>query len=369
MPLQDVIDADELADEVLAYCAYLVKVLSGRGDLVTLHRHSSGAFNAEVRSSAPGTFHILLFDGLVAQLRAVLESLDSESIDDEMRMISRTLLGGDAYAHLCYRIWLVESLIFVVLHEVAHVLCGHFDLLRAISSPSGQTSLRFTEIRNEPLQSPRLAEEPRWRPLMELEADEVALDRMLAIAYELFCADESAKELLGPERTAPEADVPEEHRRRAEELTFYAAATSMALIEAHGGSSEDHPPAFARMFNLVNTYARRLLTQNAGPPGIEVIRLTDSSRHLLSENILPALFNAMDIAESCCTVVGVDLAERFGIEGGSVPAVKALTADLVAMLTGRPASTLSSEGARYDELRRLFGDFHRGTAPYRMQGG
>jgi hypothetical protein len=165
-----------------------------------------------------------------------------------------------------------------------------------------------------------------------------------------------------------EDDVSEALRRQAEQLTFYAACTSMALIEAHSRPGPEHPPAFARTFNLVNTYVRRLLTANEGEPGVAAVQLTDAMRRMLSETVAPALFNAMDIAESCCRVAGVELADRFRVARGGSAVAGQLAGDLVSMLIGGTATTLNAEGALYAELRLLFADFNRRMLPHRRSG-
>src|SRR4051794_31684561 len=112
MPLQDVLDSAEVADVVLAYCDSLIRVLSGRDDLVVTRRCASPEFNAEVVVEDDRVFTIWLFDGLVERVRTVLDGLESETIEDEMQTLSRSLFGSAKHAHLCYRVWFVESLIF-----------------------------------------------------------------------------------------------------------------------------------------------------------------------------------------------------------------------------------------------------------------
>jgi hypothetical protein len=366
MPLQDMLDDGKVADAVLDYCETLIRVLSGRADLVIALRHRSRSFNAAVVEGGDGTrYTIWLYDGIVAGLREVLEALDEETIDDEMRTISQALLGDARHVHLCYRIWLVQSIVFVVLHELGHVLCGHLGLL-AQEYPQEKRHFAFDEIADATLSSTDPREESRLRPLMELEADEFALERMLVLAYEIFCADPAVLAIL-PELPSPD-DVAEPLRRQAEALAFYAACTAMALIEAKAGASPDHPPAFARMFNLVNTFVRRLPGLGVEPRGVQVVPMTPSIRAIFASVVIPSLFNAMDIAETCCRLAGVDLAERFGLDGDRISVAGQLMNDLFAMLTGQPAQALSAEGRRYQELRSLSADFHRRLAPYRHEG-
>jgi len=367
MDLQDVVDRAELIDAVLDQGDRLIHLLTGRRDLIVTRRLRSRAFNAEVGTADGRSYTVLLHDGLVDRLRSALTRLESEALDDQMRATAEELLGDPDRVDICHRIWLVQSLLFVLLHEVAHVVCGHLGWWRLAAAPGQEAAFRYTEVDGPPLPEPAApGDTRRLRWLMELEADEVALDRMLVLAHELFFADEEAAR-LHPE-PGPDLDaVPEAERRAAEALTFYAACTAMALIEAQQSRTQDHPPAMARLHHLVNTFVRRLLTGNEGPDGVVRLALTPERRRVLGDVVAPLLVDAMDIVASCCEAAGVSAEHRYGGPRGSV--ARRLAADLAGLLTDRPVETLSDEARIYRDLRGDFPSLHRHTEAHRLPGG
>lgn len=366
MPLQDVLEANELSDEVIRYCMTMFRVFTGSSEVASVARHPSPEFNALIETEDLKTYRIWVHDGLIARLREALERLEAETIHDEVLAISEAVLGDQAHAHICYRVWLVQSIIFVVLHELGHAMRGHLAYLAELRGDAAK-NLALAEVQCMALARDGPALDPHLLHLFELEADEFAADRMLALANELFLEDVGAREIIV--RLGRDADnVDEIVRRKAEELSFYSACTSMALIEAHGDRGPSHPLPFTRMLHLSNAYVRRFLPKPADALGVQEVQLTGNDRQAFVEAVVPPLFNAMDIVENCWAVAGVDLSDRFHVpdDGKDISLAGRLASDLVATLISKPAKLIPTERARYEELLQHLLEFHELMKPYRL---
>jgi hypothetical protein len=107
------------------------------------------------------------------------------------------LLDGD----VIWRSLLYNAILFIILHEVAHVTCGHF--LMAIDAGIAKPSREYftfseikpdaTSVRTESTQEDSLAS--NMVRLTELEADAVAFDVMLALSYELLIGNSEVSDI------------------------------------------------------------------------------------------------------------------------------------------------------------------------------
>jgi hypothetical protein len=140
------------------------------------------------------------------------------------------------------------------------------------------------------------------------------------------------------------------------------------MIEAKRGATEYYPYAFTRMFGIANIFVRRLLPHSdKDPPGMNVVRLDQMRKSLLQDVLVPAFFNAMDIAETCCRSVGSSLEETFGWvhDGKSIAGI--LSSEFIAILKDEPQDALTKEAAQFAKLRLLISDFDKLREPFRWK--
>jgi len=355
VPSLDLLDHGDLYEELIAYCGYLSGLLVDHDDVVDFYRRPAREFNATVETDDARRYSIFLYDGLLERARATILAIESEEIHEEICDITRTLIGDATYAEIVYRVWLVQVVVFVALHELAHVACGHVSLLRSRSPGLQRGTFAFVEVPSHTSPNRVSWEDPRTPWVLELEADEFALQRMLVLAHEMFSHDTDAKELLDPSERAGKISV--EKRRAAEQLVFYSACTALALIEIERVPSPEHPPAFLRVLHMGNIYFAWLLElEDVSTNGPKYIPMTDMLRQLLSDRLIPSVVSAMTIVDACCRNGGIDLRERFG-DGPNPPDVR-MADDVLAVVTNREATTLSAEATEYVGLRSLYGELN-----------
>jgi hypothetical protein len=363
MPALTLTEDDTLLDDVLDYFGHLAGLFTKGATHVDTYRLQATEFNAAVESVDGLAYEIFIFDGIARELLAALERIEALTIDDEARAIALALLGTDAEPVVVYRIWLIQSIIFVALHELGHVLRGHFGYRFATreSNASGRFSLQ--EIPPTDSSKPLSPKDQRVQWLMELEADEFALERMLALAYEIFehCTQPEASD----DSTAHDVDAPS--RRKAEELSFYAACLAMAMLQAHRQQGPDHPPPITRLYSLVNVFSRRLIDPGCGPPGLKVVPLDSNTRARMLEAV-PVLVNAVDVVDvvdSFCAVASTFQSTSTDSTSRQTATTQMLD-DLSHLMTGKSLEQLSPDGVSYAELRVLFSDFSLSMAPHRV---
>ncbi|HVY38735.1 MAG TPA: hypothetical protein VHM31_12400 [Polyangia bacterium] len=363
MPAPELLEVGDLSDEVIQYCQGLANILSVRPGIVRMQRSASSLFDAKVKPAADGTYRVLLNDGTIQKVReTAIKLADAPGIDEEMADRAEELLGSAEFSSVTYGSWVAQVLIFIGLHEVAHVLCGHFSVLPLLDG-NVHSEVAGPDL---PIHQPGW-EDHRLRWLLELEADEVALDRMLALAFEIFTADGDVRDLYAHAGRST-IDVAGSVRRSAERLTFHAACSAIALLEAgREPLGTGHPPAFARMLYLSNVFLLRQLDASGGPPGVTHLRFSADQQRTFRETFIPAVLEAMIFANACCETIGVDLASRFGHPGETPLGIAGILAtDLVAVVAGRPTSTLSAEAAQYREISQLFEAYNPKIRPYRL---
>ena len=154
-----------------------------------------------------------------------------------------------------YRSILVFSILFVVLHEIAHVLGGHFvyQIKNGFAVPASD-GFHFDEVplemRTANIASPGDNQAGgNSTKLLELDADETAFELMMMVGYELFVANTEVSELLGTTVHEPD-NVPPLVERGIWDLSFYAACSAFFVIDSRRNHAKGYPSPMTRAYNL-----------------------------------------------------------------------------------------------------------------------
>ena len=368
----------EISANLRRYCQEtLFALVTQKPGLVAVRRSRSKEFNARVETNDSGaTFTVFLNDGVVSQIRQAISLLASdtpETIDHVLRDTALALTGN-AEREPIFRQMIHGSLLFVLLHEVSHITCGHFQrVIAAGRSPARNVcEFQFDEVTEPPADTASSgcdALNSNLVRLSELEADAIAFDLMDVLALELIEANSELRELIDPDDSA---ETPEQRRINASELMFYSACAGMAMIEATRGVSHDYPYPFSRLFNIADVYVQRrfqaAMPDVADETGVLEIPLNDQRRTILQEIAIPTMFNAMEICEACCESAGCILADRFGWKDDPDSIAMKLTTDFLELLTNVESPEFFTREARQvHEMRLLRQPFAAMMSPFRMQ--
>jgi hypothetical protein len=312
-----------------------------------------------------GAYEVCLHSGLLDELYAMLAGVGDQTADRlcQQRMDRFGLRGRRRLLTLTY----LYAVLWICLHETAHVLGGHVDLW--CSSPrsrgSGVAGLSETEAG---------ADTDDFCRVRELEADgygvELLHDWRFAAAA-MFIEETSAWRAMEAGAVHPR------HKQKIGRVLLFAALCCGLLLEKHrpsftgtGTERSGYPFPEARMANMA---ARYVLSACASTFRTKVVA-RDGSLYL-SRTFSEA--EALLVAETLITEVlpplawAQDLADHNGIRlhlfdrnRDQLVSETGLWRDIRALVTGLPAT--STVGGR--ELMRVSGAadaFHAAAAPHR----
>ena len=368
----------EIADALLAFSVgILIKAFENDRSGVSGRRRPEREFNAMVETMDGENYEISLFDGIIASihgaLKAVLNS-DDECVNETFETLASTLLGDKSKADVVVRCALYNALIFVLLHEYAHIVCGHFRFEIAKQNPNSDrpTQHRFREVSDSSIRfelTSLMGTEVvnRFAALSELEADATAYQLLSDFAYEIFVANSEVAETI-PAKLPPH-EVPAPVLQATNELQFYSATLALSLIEfarKRQGDSGGYPLPFTRVMNIATVMIGKLAPGPWTSEGSRQ-RLSKQSTPWVQEFAVRTIYNAMELCEVSCRGLGLDLREIIDFARFDETVEKTLTLDLFAILQDKADDLATREAQELMRLQNCGEEFRTLLRPFRMK--
>jgi len=365
---------DNIAQALIDFCnAFFPNTIAENKFDFHITRAKSKKFNARVETSDGIRFLIKINDGVIEVLKNTIDGISADTISDEVEALSSVLLGNKSHQNIIYRSIVYNSIVFILLHEISHITCGHFSyIIEQRQLNNNDINYTFNEIGEfgygDSLQDQSSLDQ-HFVKLAELEADIVAFDLMHVLSWELFIKNSEAREIS---ETIHSDNPPDFVREKSSELIFYAACLSLSMIEATRRVHKEYPLPFARIFNIAHTYFSRNLPGKRKEvndmPGTATVVLDDNTREICKKSVT-AFINAVDIAENCCHQVGFHLNKLFSQEEHDDAFVaRLLSSDFTTiMINLDPSEVKTQEALQYIKLRSLLASFNQKLAPYRVK--
>lgn len=336
---------DELLEAIYDYSRdALLPLLAGQLR-VRFERNVSHQFNARVRIDHDVQYVISVFDGCAGGLAEAIGSIEDryETINDSLEALARSLLGTAASNVVLRRFILSSAVMFVVLHELSHVICGHFAFRRDHGLSDTASGSAFDEIEMSGLTSRSISQDGRSLiKHVELDADQMAYEFLLAIGYEFLVANDE----IGPHLAAthPPDALPDQIEHAVAECMLFAAAAVIFLIDANHPAPSTYPAPEARVLNLAYLLAARFGPGRDLQNGTHRLALDDAMRDRIGSFVIPAVLNALEFGAACFEhrQPGPSRDAAAGhADSGSHPREAALTGDLIQLLLfeGRDITT------------------------------
>lgn len=258
------------------------------------------SFNAAVSTWNHRDFKIVTETACAVVLEFCMDRLEDNDILEVQRNLADKLFASEAHSSEVTRLTLHFALIFILLHELSHIICGHlkFGEERNLVPRLGET-YHIDEILQEQRdgQVREKSVPADWVKLMELEADMVAFELLQAISFDLMSGGDSFAELL-PEDVDPE-HIPGDMQKALDEIVISACASVFYIMEMQRGGSTTHPLPRTRLHNILYVWTRRLFVEDDIPSGMSYVPLTPDTRHELNTRILPTAYNAAEFGIGC----------------------------------------------------------------------
>ena len=354
---------DELIDVVYAYAeAALVPVLASPLRIAFIRQHSA-QFNARVMVSEDQTYEIAIVDGCATQLADAISiaGRDYETVCDTLERIARPLFDGKPDLASTRQYILFGAIIFVILHELSHALCGHFSFRRQQFLGGSQPDvLTFDEIDMSAAPTTEPSSKVGLVKQMEIEADLLAFEFMLAISYELLVANDHLQPLAG-KLHGPD-DIPAEVEQALAEAVLCACAAVFFLIEKNNPHASSYPSAEARILSLAYRLAVRIGFGEVAV-GKHRVALDPAIRDRFSAQIIPAVLNALEFGQAC-----IEPETASASSDTPEPREFGLSRDLLNLLLEDTLAGVAPASPGAIELRGLLDakfEFDRVIAPYR----
>jgi len=265
---------------------------------LTFNDRMSNAFNAEVSTADFNRFNISINRGCADLLNNCMAGAEAEDLTEVQAALSATLFDDLAHALEVRRAMLHFAIVFIAFHEIAHVLCGHlpFCFDREIIGMS-KHGLRLDEVTTLDPDPTRDAKATNWAKLIELDADQMAFELLMAFAYEILVAGDGFAELL-PDKQDPNA-VSQRTALALGEVIITSAASVFFLMEMQRGDHGDYPTPQTRLQSILYTWTRQLLVNDQERTSGDTVTISQTQRSELFSKVLPACFNAAQFGMAC----------------------------------------------------------------------
>lgn len=358
---------DELLEEIYGYSSAALVPLLAKSFRVNFARNRSPQFNARVSIDKQQNYTISIFDGCAEGVLDAIASIgpEFETISDSLVSLCRKLSLEEKHETVLRRFILFNSLLFVVLHELSHVICGHFPFrIDNGLAPATGVDMNFDEIDMSATQASTVPQnEQLLFKQIELDADQMAFEFLVALGYELFVANEEIRQLAGTRH--PPDEIPEPVEHALFETMLFAASTVVFLIDANCPAPSFYPSPEARVLNLAYHVSGRFILGSDFKDGEHHLVIDQDVRDRFSTKIIPTVLNALEFGAACyehrCPPSHM-------VTGETPTRETALTRDLIRLLVP-DGEEFSCRGA--GELQGLLagkGEFLTQVRPYMTRG-
>ncbi|RVU18478.1 hypothetical protein [Methylobacterium oryzihabitans] len=324
-------------------------------DGVSVSGDTDLAFNASVTTADFTTFRIVLNDGCLAQIYEALDVPRGRALEPLIDVASSLFRGRGDYDLVC-RTVLNVAVVFILLHEYAHVAAGHLDARRSAGGVAAtETTYRWDEVpgpanRPDPALSLAGVGPEQVGRVFELEADATAYELLLDFAVDILLATDEARRALPSIAHADDLDPAQ--AGSLQQLIFYACALTVSLTEQsrqNAGVQGTYPSAGARMMSLCLALLRR---QMPGEWRFEcaeqVTRITEEAHGALVAFILPTMARAFDLCEACCANVR---GETGGARASAAGDRRSFAHDFAVLLQGATGEAVTEAGRELVSLQ------------------
>ena len=344
-----------LTTTIIEYCnATLFPILVKGKVEVHCVRSKDLDFNAKVETTDGIKYQITLNDGIFKTLFEVINELDNDIIDEEIKILSDLLLGSRAHKNEIYKSIAYSATFFVVLHELAHILRQHFSYIMKSQGKVGKAAFQEVDKENFNLKDDdsEVYFQKKFIKLAELDADASSTMLLLGLSRELFAETSEAYDLKHP-NWREEPDNPE-HRLGANQIMLYAVSLGLSIIETERGISFRYPSPFTRILNVFDVFNQEVLKSHhlLSDDSSEVSNLAvdDKFLKLMEEIVIPTFQNSIDIIYESCLIKNYDLSAKYHLE--EIDISDNFLSDYVQLLIQlEPKELRTKEGREYKELR------------------
>jgi hypothetical protein len=349
---------DEILPELYRYSAEGLLPVIAPGIEISFERNSSQAFSAAVKLSNGNRYLVSVFDGCAAKLVDAVLSEKGETVTATLDALSAQLFGARQQDNVLQSFILHGAVLFAILHEVSHIICGHFEyqVQHGLAEPvDGLFQIDELDKASSP---PRASQGPvdgQWRKLVELEADEIAFDILRSASYEILLAGDEFRN-----RVASVFDpnkLPQALEFALGEAMLCSAAAVCFLIgaERRQSAGTTYPLPDTRIISLAHLLTMKLVfgEQDGGARERVRVQLTDDLRERLGSMIASTVLNALEFGNAC-------LAAVHGHPRDGTPREVVLTRDVVGILLDDRSRLTTAGAMEFAELQGRFGAFKNG---------
>lgn len=366
---RDADDEKPLTADLLEYF-HRVILAAPEAPLLDIHadRCALRSFDAGVDWNGRRGFTLSINDGCVEWIHRALDVTDAEDLR-VARGLAKQIFADETEVGPILEGLMNLAVLFIVLHEYAHVICGHLHADAAAGPAPSERSFRelgaFPRARCFHLAVSGVSALEIDR-VFELEADAAAFEMLKAHAFELLRASESTTAVF---------DEADDHRAAelaaiAERMAFLAASLVAALTEMAGsaiGDSGTHPPALVRILSLCLTNVIMSLPYEwHANERTHVLLYGDAEEEALLHHIVPMIADAVDLGRIGCVAVGVKLRLRYDASLGNRSFARAFASDFSQLLAGRPDLLETDTAREYATLEAARQRMLSALAPHRQ---
>lgn len=330
-------------------------------------RRAAADFDAEVASNGCRRFTMTINDGCVDWIHRALDVTEPDDLRIA-RDLAREIFADDREVGPILEGLMNLATLFVVFHEYAHVVCGHFHAEAAVSGVSRRTLREVggsSELRRFHFAVDGVSQNEIDR-VFELEADSAAFELLTNHAYEILRASQSTGQIF---------DAADEVRRAeleaiAERMAFLAAALVTALTEVSRSQTDaaaSHPPALTRILSLCLTKVIAVLPYEwRTEEGTHVLHYGDDEERALIDQLVPMIADALDLCRSGCDAVGLGLRLRHDPSAGEMNFARAFAGDFTNIMAERTDLLVTEPGREFAELQAVRSRLLPALAPHRQ---
>jgi hypothetical protein len=323
-------------------------------------RVADPSFNASVECRGKTSFTIGLNEGCID---GIFRALNASGEDDltVARRLTEELFGSQDGIDAVLNGILNLSVLFVLLHEFSHIVCGHFH------AALGEGPRVFTL--NEIGLSDQLGFGFTGGGVSDVEANKTFELEADSTAYELLLehAEMALRASPGLERLAWDGKGGVEAIRK---MAFFACALVVALTEGRRrevGADGVHPTALTRILNLcLANLLLFLLGDWRVEEFVRKLKIDAEAEAFIFGRIVPTIVDAIEFCRAGCAGVELELKLRYDAGIGSVTFARAFGGDFASLVVGREDELSTEPGREYAALQRVRTRLLPGMAVHRQ---
>lgn len=361
---------DEILKVLLDFCnIVLIPAVIKSKNAIKCIPSKSDKFNARVTTDDCANFLIIVNRGVLKSIVHLVESIDDETINDEIKEISNELFSSESYDFEILQLIAYQAVIFIVTHEFAHIFRGHLTYIfnkNDIGRGTSDVSFSFSEL------EPKLLLEAddfddNFVKLAELDADVSALHILMQVSVEILAQISERFQEMYPNW---KNDDLTKWSIVAKRLIFYSSTIALSIIESKRQNNENYPLPFTRIMNLFDGYKQDMykesgIISDVYSSEIQYLDITSQMR-TIEERIAYDFMNSVDIMVEGSRLLNNDISLKFGNNEEGI--YKKLLYDLLKISTNlNPNDLETEEGEEYSKLRLYRPQLYSKFSPFITQ--